>query len=225
MAVIIAVMFTLAVLLILQGLFSTTTKPRQKMRWGFIASNSRVAVPSEVWPDVVDDLASAIRAGMSLPQALNELAKSGPLVLRPVLAISLKSYQANGEFGGALLELRNQVSDPVADKFVAALILAHDVGGADLGHVLKTLSEVLRADAKIRGEISARQSWTINAARLAVAAPWLTALVLCTHSQAAQAYMSPSGIRVLLFCLLTSFVAYAMMIRISALPKEIRVLP
>ena len=146
------------------------------------------------------------------------------MALRPVLATSLISYQTTGDFSASLIELKDQVNDPVADKFVAALVLAHDVGGADLGHVLKTLSEVLRADAKIRGEIVARQSWTVNGARLAVAAPWLTALVLCAHSEASQAYLSPGGIRVLLFCLFTSVVAYATMVQISQLPKEIRVL-
>ncbi len=224
MAIIIALMFTLAVLLTLQGLFQTKTRTKQKALWRSWSLNSKVSISADVWPDVVDDLASAIRAGMSLPQALTELSKSGPLVLRPIICACLVSYHATGDFTGALMDLKNAVDDPTADKFVAALVLAHEVGGADLGQVLKTLSEVLRADAKIRGEIVARQSWTINGAKLAVAAPWLTALVLCTHSEASKAYLSPGGIRILLFCLLTSVIAYATMMRISQLPKEIRVL-
>ncbi len=224
MAIIIAVMFTLALILILQGLFQTTAGARPKFQLQSLVFNSRVPIGADVWPDVVDDLASAIRAGMSLPAALTELAKSGPLVLRPVLGASLVSYHATGDFTGALMELKNEIKDPAADKFVAALVLAHEVGGADLGQVLKTLSEVLRADAKIRGEIVARQSWTINGAKLAVAAPWLTSLVLSTHSEASTAYLSPGGIRILLFCLFTSVIAYATMMRISQLPKEIRVL-
>lgn len=224
MAIIIALMFTLAVILILQGLFQTRPRTNQQFQLHSWVFKFRVSIPADVWPDVVDDLASAIRAGMSLPQAITELAKSGPSVLRPVLAASLVSYHATGDFAGALMELKDEVNDPVADKFVAALVLAHEVGGADLGQVLKTLSEVLRADAKIRGEIVARQSWTINGAKLAVAAPWLTALVLCAHSEASKAYLSPGGIRILLFCLLVSVIAYATMLRISQLPKEIRVL-
>lgn len=224
MAIIISVMLTLAVILILQGLFQTKARTEPRLQLQSLIFNSKVSISVEVWPDVVDDLASAIRAGMSLPAALTELAKSGPLALRPVLSASLVSYHATGDFTGALMELKNEIKDPVADKFVAALVLAHEVGGADLGQVLKTLSEVLRADAKIRGEIVARQSWTINGARLAVAAPWLTSLVLSTHSEALKAYLSPGGIRILLFCLCTSVIAYATMMRISQLPKETRVL-
>src|SRR5206468_3544554 len=37
----------------------------------------------EVWPEVVDNLASAVRAGMSLPEALAALGNRGPEVLRP----------------------------------------------------------------------------------------------------------------------------------------------
>ena len=66
MAIIIAVMFTLAVLLIFQGLFETGRLSSQKVQWHPWPFSSRVSIPAEVWPDVVDDLASAIRAGMSL---------------------------------------------------------------------------------------------------------------------------------------------------------------
>src|SRR3954465_3105939 len=37
----------------------------------------------EVWPEVVDNLASAVRAGMSLPEALSALATPGPEGARP----------------------------------------------------------------------------------------------------------------------------------------------
>ena len=40
----------------------------------------------ELWPHVVDDLASAVRAGLSLPEALAALAERGPESLRPAFA-------------------------------------------------------------------------------------------------------------------------------------------
>ena len=42
--------------------------------------------------------------------------------------------------------------------------MARQVGGSELGRLLRTLSAFLRADARTRGEIEARQSWTVNAA-------------------------------------------------------------
>jgi len=41
---------------------------------------------AEVWPEAVDNLSSAVRAGMSLPEALSGLAIRGPEPLRPAFA-------------------------------------------------------------------------------------------------------------------------------------------
>jgi tight adherence protein B len=181
-------------------------------------------VPAELWPDVVDDLASAIRAGLSLPQAVIELCKSGPEQLRPAFQLCRDQYQATGDFNAGLNLIAKNLEDSQADKFVASLQIAHEVGGADLGVLLRTLSEVMREELVLRGEIVARQSWTVNGAKLAVAAPWFTALVLSTRETAANVYMSASGIRMLAICAIVSVLAYVAMMKIAELPTEKRLL-
>jgi tight adherence protein B len=181
-------------------------------------------VPAELWPDVVDDLASAIRAGLSLPQAVIELCNSGPEQLRPAFQLCRDQYQATGDFSAGLNLIAKNLEDPQADKFVASLQIAHEVGGADLGVLLRTLSEVMREELVLRGEIVARQSWTVNGAKLAVAAPWVTALVLSTRDTAANVYMSASGIRMLAICAVISVLAYVAMMKIAELPSEKRLL-
>lgn len=181
-------------------------------------------VSAELWPDVVDDLASAIRAGLSLPHAVIELCNSGPEQLRPAFQLCRDQYQATGDFNAGLNLIAKNLEDPQADKFVASLQIAHEVGGADLGVLLRTLSEVMREELVLRGEIVARQSWTVNGAKLAVAAPWVTALVLSTRDTAANVYMSASGIRMLAICAVISVLAYLAMMKIAELPTEKRLL-
>ena len=181
-------------------------------------------VPADLWPDVVDDLASAIRAGLSLPQAVIELCNSGPEQLRPAFQMCRDQYQATGDFNAGLNLIAQNLEEPQADKFVASLQIAHEVGGADLGVLLRTLSEVMREELVLRGEIVARQSWTVNGAKLAVAAPWVTALVLSTRDTAANVYMSASGIRMLAACAVISVFAYLAMMKLAELPKEKRLL-
>jgi tight adherence protein B len=82
----------------------------------------------------------------------------------------------------------------------------------------------LRADARTRGELEARQSWTVNAARLAVAAPWIVLALLGTRPEAAQAYNSVAGTLVLATGGVCSIAAYRLMIRIGRLPDDPRVL-
>ena len=43
---------------------------------------------AEVWPEAVDNLASAVRAGMSLPEALSALSERGPEPLRDAFRAS-----------------------------------------------------------------------------------------------------------------------------------------
>jgi hypothetical protein len=52
----------------------------------------------EVWPDVVDNLSSAIRAGLSLPEAVGALAVRGPELLRPPSDRFAAGYRATGRF-------------------------------------------------------------------------------------------------------------------------------
>jgi tight adherence protein B len=174
------------------------------------------------WPDAVDGLVSAVRAGMSLPEAVGDLGRSGPEALRPAFAGFAAEYRATGSFAASVDVLQDSLADPVADRVIAALRLAREVGGSDLGVMLRTLSGMLRDEARTRSEILARQSWTIAAARMAVVAPWLTLALLCSRPEAAAAYASAAGAVVLTVAAMLSVVAYAVMMRIGRLPDDQR---
>jgi tight adherence protein B len=99
------------------------------------------------------------------------------------------------------------------------LRLTNRVGGSDLGAVLRSLSVMLREDARLRGELEARQSWTVNAARLAVAAPWLVLGLMSFRPAAVVAYRSWTGALVLIGVLAVSGFAYYLMVRAARLPS------
>jgi tight adherence protein B len=178
----------------------------------------------ELWPEAIDNLASAVRAGMSLPEGLSALAVRGPAALRAPFARFASAYRASGRFGECLDALKDDLADPVGDRVCETMRVAREVGGSDLGTVLRTLSELLRADARTRAELETRQGWVVNAARLAVAAPWAVLLLLGTQSQTLQAYDSPGGSLLLAIGGGVCVVAYRLMLRIGRLPEERRVL-
>ncbi|MCC2308818.1 type II secretion system F family protein [Cellulomonas chengniuliangii] len=178
----------------------------------------------DVWPEVVDHLGSGIRAGLSLPESLAQLGDRGPVELREPFAAFAEDYRVTGRFGDCLDDLKARLADPVADRIIEALRLTRDVGGTDLGRLLRTLSGFLREDARTRGELEARQSWTVYAARLAVAAPWVVLAMLATRTEAASAYNSVAGSVVLLVGAVCSVAAYLTMVRIGRLPEDPRVL-
>jgi tight adherence protein B len=179
---------------------------------------------AEVWPEAVDNLASAVRAGLSLPEALGQLSVRGPEPLRPSFEAFALDYQVTGRLGECLDRLKARLADPVGDRVVEGLRVAREVGGGELGRLLRNLSGYLRDESRNRSELEARQAWTVNGARLAVAAPWLVLLMMSFQPTVIRRYASPTGTIVLLFAAGACLVAYRLMMRIGRLPRERRIL-
>jgi tight adherence protein B len=93
----------------------------------------RMAALRELWPEAVDNLASAVRAGMSLPEGLSALSSRGPAPLRPAFARFGAAYRASGRFGPCLDALKDDLADPVGDRVCETMRVAREVGGSDLG--------------------------------------------------------------------------------------------
>ena len=148
----------------------------------------------------------------------------GPEQLREPFRQFGSDYRTTGRFNESLDRLKAALADPVGDRVVESLRVAREVGGTDLGRLLSTLSGFLRDDARTRAELLARQSWSVNAARMAVAAPWLVLILLATQRETLQAYDTPTGTVILVAGAVLSFVAYRLMIRIGRLPEDRRVL-
>lgn len=179
---------------------------------------------AEVWPDAVDNLASAVRAGLSLPDALAALGTNGPEALRESFDQFALDYQVTGRFHESLDRLKARLADPVGDRVVEGLRIAREVGGGELGRLLRNLSGYLRDEARTRSEMESRQAWTVNGARLAVAAPWVVLLLMSFQSGSVTAYSSGAGIAVLTIGAALCLGAYRLMMRIGRLPVERRIL-
>lgn len=173
-----------------------------------------------VWPDVVDHLLSGVRAGLSLPQAVAALADAAPEAVRPAFLAFRREYLRTAQFGACLDTLKATLADPVADRIVETVRMAREVGGTELPTVLRSLSHYLRADAAVRSEVDARQSWVRTAARLGVVAPWIVLLMLGTRPEAAAAYNTPGGAVLVAGGLAATLVAYRLMIALGRLPEE-----
>lgn len=178
----------------------------------------------ELWPEVVDNLTSGVRAGLSLPEALSAIGIRGPEQLREPFRHFGTDYRTTGRFNDSLDRLKASLADPVGDRVCESMRVAREVGGTDLGRLLTTLSSFLRDDARTRAELMARQSWSVNAARMAVCAPWLVLILLATQKETLAAYDTPTGTVILLVGAGLSLLAYRLMIRIGRLPEDKRVL-
>ncbi|MEZ3161784.1 type II secretion system F family protein [Microbacterium sp. BWT-B31] len=175
-----------------------------------------------LWPDVCDLLIASVRAGMSLPDAVASLAVSAPAALRPPFQHFAHDLAASGHFDSSAQRLKTALGDPVGDRIIETLRMARQVGGTELTPVLRSLAASVRADATLRAEVEARQSWIRGAAVLGVAAPWVILALLALRPEGARAYGSPEGVAVILVGAVVSFVAYRLMMRVGRLPEPRR---
>lgn len=169
------------------------------------------------WPTLLDDVTSAVRAGMNLPEAI---ARAGEHSQLPDEFARFESeYRRTGDFTTSITDLRARINEPVFDQLAQALVVTREVGGTDLTGVLRSLGTFVREEIHLRGELEARQSWTVNSARMAVAAPWIVLLLLSSRPATIAAYSQLSGALVLIGVAISSAFAYAAMLRIARLDE------
>lgn len=204
-----------AVLMLIVGAFAPWTVAGWRAR-------SRQHAARGLWPEVVDHLVAAIRAGMPLPDALASLSERGPAPLRPGFRRFEDRWRRTGTVGPALDDLKQHFADPTSDRLIEVLRMAREVGGTELPSVLRDLAIHLRQDLALRAEVEARQSWVTNAGKLGLAAPWIVLGLLCTRPEAAQAYATPQGTLLLLAAAVVTLVAYRVMLAIGRLPEDRR---
>jgi tight adherence protein B len=174
--------------------------------------------------DAIEQLRDAIRTGLSVHEALAGLARTGPEALQSEFATLSRDARLLG-FEGALAAMRDRLADPLFDVVAAALAVNDRLGGRQVSLVLDRLAEATRAQLRIQHEVRAQQGRTVLSARIVAAAP-LVALVglRATNPRYLSIFDSVWGQMVLLGCALCVALGYALMLYLTRLPGQRRVL-
>lgn len=165
----------------------------------------------DAWPEALDHINSAIKSGVSISQALANLAERGPIVLSPFFKEYKSQVNTTGNLELALRNLCLSTQDPVLKRLTQTILLVRQVGGAQVGSVLRTFTTFLRNDLTAKREIEMRHGWIANTARIASCAPWLLLIFLTFQPQTRTAYNTPIGAIVVLGGSLLIGVAYLWM--------------
>jgi tight adherence protein B len=108
-------------------------------------------------PDGIAALAGAIRAGMSLPQALASLAEQQPPPLSREFELLLRKQRLGMPLDQALTEFEQRVPGSDVALFVTAVRIAREMGG-NLSESLERLAETLRRKLAMEDKIRALTS-------------------------------------------------------------------
>jgi len=174
--------------------------------------------------EAIGQLRDAIRAGLSVPETLSGLARSGPEVLRPEFATLVREMRLIG-FEPALLAMRERLADPVFDVVATSLVLNDRVGGRNVTQVLDRLAHATRAQLRIQEELRAYQARNVLSARIVAAVPLVVLIAIRKINPDYLAMFNDwAGQLVLAACLASVAVGYAGMLWLTRLPAEPRVL-
>ena len=152
----------------------------------------------EAWPDGLRDLATNLRAPMSLHDALVELATSGPVLLRPVL----DRYQlvaATLDPGAALEMIREELADPLSDRIIEILLVALEQGSSVIIDILLDLAASTSADLRLAADLETAQLETRVESWVAALLPFAVLGLLVSRSPEYRAfYATRAGTTVVL---------------------------
>lgn len=112
----------------------------------------RMKAFSEEFPDALDLLVSALRAGISFSSSLQIVADESPEPIRSEFAIVVEEQALGLEMREALTNLANRVDSVDLKFFVTAVVLQRDTGG-NLTEVLDNTSRLIRDRFRILGDI------------------------------------------------------------------------
>ncbi|MFI5046351.1 MAG: type II secretion system F family protein [Acidimicrobiia bacterium] len=175
------------------------------------------------WPDALRDVAASLAAGRSLGAALGELARTGPLPLRP----AFDRYTSTARMAGtapALELVKASLADPTSDRVVEVLLLAAERGGPIVKDVLDDLVVATTKDLKVLDEIETEGLEMKINARAVLVLPWLVLVALTVRGGAFRDfYRSTAGFVVVAVGAALSAVGYVWISRLARSLDERRV--
>lgn len=138
---------------------------------------SRMREVQQAWPDGIRHVIGGIASGLSMHQAVAELAVSGPGPLR----MAFERFAVTARMVGtvAALEIvKEQLADSTSDRVIEVLVLAHERGGRIVTEVLRDLADAIVKDLRAMEEIETdRLEQKINS-RAVFALPWFVLVVM-----------------------------------------------
>ena len=151
--------------------------------YGYIlrAREKRFRAFREAFPDVLDSMARALRAGYALPAAVDMVASDSP---EPI-STELKKASAEANLGmgwdRALENLARRVPVLEVNIFISAVVL-HSRTGGKLGEVLSGVAENMREAISLQGEVRALAAHGKLTGVILTALPLVIALMMVMFS-------------------------------------------
>lgn len=151
-------------------------------------------IARDVWPRMIEEVRlAATSLGRSIPQALFDVGLRSPIPLRPAFEAAHREWLLSTDFERALAVLKARCADATADAVCETLLVAHEVGGADVDRRLIALAEDRSADLQGRKDAASKQAGARFARWFVLVVPLGMALIGLSIGDGRSAYASAAG--------------------------------
>jgi tight adherence protein B len=155
---------------------------------------ARRAAANEAWPRMIEEIRILTGSvGRSIPQALFEAGRGGPIELRGAFEAAQREWLISTDFARTVAVLKDQLGDAAADAALETLLIANELGGSDLDRRLADLAHDRREDLQYRKDVRARQAGVRFARRFVLIVPLGMAVAGLSVGTGRAAYENPSG--------------------------------
>ena len=184
----------------------------------------RRAEAREAWPRMIEEIRLLTGSlGRSIPQALLEVGRRGPVELRPAFAAAEREWLISTDFARTTDVLKARLADPTADAACETLLVAHEVGGSDVDRRLAALVEDRIQDLQGRKDAQAKQAGVRFARRFVLIVPVGMALAGLSIGTGRAAYQTVMGQVLVAVGLAVVVACWLWAGRLMQLPEEERV--
>lgn len=178
----------------------------------------------DAWPALIERLRlEVVSLGRSIPQALFAVRDHAPAVLHPAFDGAHREWLLTSDLERALIVLTDRLADPTADAIAHTLLVAHEVGGSDVGIRLHALAKDRTQDLRERKDARARQAGVRFARLFVIAVPVGMAMVGMSIGDGRAAYAAPTGQVAVLAALATTAACWWWAGRLLRIPTARRV--
>ncbi len=104
-----------------------------------------------LWPALLEEVrVLTVSGGRSIPRALLEAGARAPAPTADAFVAARQAWRVSADVERTLSTLKEQLAEASTDLVVETLLVAHEVGGADVGRRLARLAEDRRRDLAAR---------------------------------------------------------------------------
>ena len=103
------------------------------------------------------NLGNSLKAGFSLPQALELLAREMPSPMHQEMGLVVREMQVGASFEDALKHLHERMPSQDLDLIISSILISRDVGG-NLTEIFDNIAHTIRERHRIEGKVRALSS-------------------------------------------------------------------